>query len=75
MAGRIFRRRTNTASAGFGQVLRQIAKLWETRRGQVLDTAGDFHQKLEGFTARQAERFVPVARVADQRRRALQTGI
>jgi hypothetical protein len=39
--------------AGFGQVLGQIAKLWETRRGQVLDTARDFHQKLEGFTARQ----------------------
>ncbi|MGP8200584.1 MAG: thioredoxin domain-containing protein [Limisphaerales bacterium] len=40
--------------AGFGQVLRQIAKLWETRRGQVLDTAREFHQKLEGFMARQA---------------------
>ena len=39
--------------ASFGQVLRQIAKLWETRRGQVLATAGDFHQKLEAFTARQ----------------------
>lgn len=40
--------------AGFGQVLRQIAKLWETRRGRVLDTAREFHQKLEGFMARQA---------------------
>ena len=40
--------------AGFGQVLRQIAKIWETRRGQVLDTASEFHQKLEGFMARQA---------------------
>ena len=39
--------------ASFGQVLRQIAKLWETRRGQVLETARDFHQKLEGFTTRQ----------------------
>jgi uncharacterized protein len=39
--------------AGFGQVLRQIAKLWETRQAQVLDTARDFHLKLEGFTARQ----------------------
>ena len=37
----------------FMQVLRQIAKLWETRRDQVLDTARDFHQKLEGFTTRQ----------------------
>jgi uncharacterized protein YyaL (SSP411 family) len=39
--------------ASFGQVLRQIAKLWETRRDQVLETARDFHQKLEGFTARE----------------------
>jgi uncharacterized protein len=39
--------------ASFGQVLRQIARLWETRRDQVLKTAGDFHQKLEGFTMRQ----------------------
>jgi hypothetical protein len=39
--------------ASFGQILRQIAKLWETRRAQVEDTAKDFHQKLEGFTERQ----------------------
>ena len=38
--------------ASFIQVLTQIAKLWETRRDQVLDTARDFHQKLESFTAR-----------------------
>ena len=37
--------------AGFGRILRQIAGLWETRRDQVLDTARDFHQKLEFFTA------------------------
>jgi uncharacterized protein YyaL (SSP411 family) len=39
--------------ASFGQVLRQIAKLWETRQDQVQDTARDFHQKLEGFATRQ----------------------
>ena len=39
--------------AGFGPVLRQIARLWETRRRQVLDTAREFHKKLEAFTARQ----------------------
>ena len=39
--------------ASFIQVLRQIAKLWETRRDQVLQTAGDFHQKLELYTARE----------------------
>jgi len=40
--------------ASFLQVLRQIAKLWDTRHDQVLETARDFHQKLEGFTQRQS---------------------
>ena len=39
--------------ASFLQVLTQIAKLWETRREQVLATAKDFHEKLEGFTVRE----------------------
>jgi uncharacterized protein len=52
--------------ASFGQVLRQIAKLWETRQGQVLDTARDFHQKLEGFTTRQpADLFLSPALLAN----------
>ncbi len=39
--------------ASFMQVLRQIARLWETRRAQVLETARDFHQKLEVYTGRE----------------------
>jgi uncharacterized protein YyaL (SSP411 family) len=37
----------------FMQVLRQIASLWETRREHILQTAADFHQKLEAYTARE----------------------
>jgi uncharacterized protein YyaL (SSP411 family) len=52
--------------ASFGQVLRQIAKLWETRHGQVLETAADFHQKLESFTTRQpADLFLSPALLAN----------
>jgi uncharacterized protein YyaL (SSP411 family) len=52
--------------ASFGQVLGQIAKLWETRQAQVLDTARDFHQKLEGFTTRQpADLFLSPALLAN----------
>src|SRR5580658_8710807 len=39
--------------ASFLQVLRQIANLWETRREHILETARDFHQKLETYTARE----------------------
>ena len=39
--------------ASFIQVLRQIASLWETRREQILDTAAQFHQKLEDYAARE----------------------
>jgi uncharacterized protein YyaL (SSP411 family) len=39
--------------AGFIQVLRQIAGLWETRREHILRTAAEFHQKLQDFTVRQ----------------------
>jgi len=39
--------------ASFVQVLRQIATLWETRREHILETASDFHQKLEAYTARE----------------------
>jgi hypothetical protein len=35
------------------QVLEQIANLWETRRGHVLETAAEFHQKLQGYMARE----------------------
>jgi hypothetical protein len=40
--------------ASFIQVLNQIAGLWETRRQHILETAADFHQKLETYTAREA---------------------
>jgi uncharacterized protein YyaL (SSP411 family) len=39
-------------SPGLLQVLRQIASLWQTRRGQVLETAAEFHQKLREFVER-----------------------
>jgi uncharacterized protein len=39
--------------ASFMQVLRQISTLWETRREHILETAADFHQKLEAYTARE----------------------
>ena len=39
--------------ASFMQVLTQIASLWETKRERILETAGDFHQKLESFTIRE----------------------
>ena len=37
---------------GFLQVLRQISGLWKGRRGQILETAANFHLKLEEFGAR-----------------------
>jgi uncharacterized protein YyaL (SSP411 family) len=40
--------------ASFMQVLRQIAGLWDTRREHILETAADFHQKLETYTLREA---------------------
>jgi uncharacterized protein len=39
--------------ASFMQVLGQIANLWETRREHILETAADFHQKLEAYAARE----------------------
>lgn len=39
--------------ASFLQVLRQIANLWDTKRDHILETAKDFHQKLETYTARE----------------------
>ncbi len=39
--------------ASFMQVLNQIANLWETKRDHILETAADFHQKLEGYTVRE----------------------
>jgi uncharacterized protein YyaL (SSP411 family) len=39
--------------ASFMQVLRQIAGLWDTRREHILETASDFHQKLESYIARE----------------------
>jgi uncharacterized protein YyaL (SSP411 family) len=41
----------------FIQLLRQIASLWETRREHILETATDFHQKLEAYTVREAGHF------------------
>jgi len=39
--------------ASFMQVLQQIANLWDTRREHILETAVDFHQKLEAYAARE----------------------
>ncbi len=39
--------------ASFMQVLRQIAGLWKARRDHILETAVDFHQKLESYIARE----------------------
>src|SRR5665213_742273 len=52
-AGTYFPPENKQGHSSFIQILRQIAKLWETRRDQVLDTAADFHHKLEGFTTRE----------------------
>jgi uncharacterized protein YyaL (SSP411 family) len=52
-AGTYFPPENKYGHSSFMQILQQIAKLWETRRDQVLDTAVDFHQKLEGFIARE----------------------
>jgi hypothetical protein len=40
--------------ASFIDVLRQIAKLWETRRDKILETATDFHQQLDAISARES---------------------
>jgi len=39
--------------ASFIQVLRQIAGLWDTRREHILETATDFHKRLETYAARE----------------------
>ena len=36
------------------QVLQNISQLWETRRGDVLNSAADLHQRLESYTGREA---------------------
>ena len=40
--------------ASFPQVLRQIARLWETRREQILDSAAQIHRQLQGLAERTA---------------------
>jgi hypothetical protein len=52
-AGTYFPPENKYGHSSFIQILQQIARLWETRREQVLDTAADFHHKLEGFTSRE----------------------
>jgi hypothetical protein len=39
--------------ASFIQVLRQLAGLWESQRERILETAADFHEKLQGFISRE----------------------
>jgi len=48
-AGTYFPPEGKFGKPGFLQVLRQISKLWESRRAQVLDSARDFHARLSGF--------------------------
>src|SRR5205814_1855234 len=36
------------------QVLQNISQLWETRHGDVLNSASDLHQRLESHTGREA---------------------
>jgi uncharacterized protein YyaL (SSP411 family) len=50
-AGTYFPPEGKLGKPGFLQVLRQIAKLWESRRAQVLDSARDFHSRLAAFVA------------------------
>jgi uncharacterized protein len=52
--GTYFPPETMQGRASFIQVLRQISGLWETRREHILETASDFHQKLETYTTREA---------------------
>jgi uncharacterized protein YyaL (SSP411 family) len=49
--GTYFPAEAKYGQASFPQVLRQIAKIWETRRDQVLQSAGGFHEQLQNFAA------------------------
>ena len=51
--GTYFPPENSRGRASFLQVLRQIAGLWETRRGHILGTAAEFHQKLQDYAARE----------------------
>jgi len=51
--GTYFPPESSHGRASFIHVLQQVAALWETRREQILETAADFHQKLESFAARE----------------------
>ena len=35
------------------QVLQNVSQLWETRRGEVLNSAGDLHQRLETYSGKE----------------------
>jgi uncharacterized protein YyaL (SSP411 family) len=51
--GTYFPPESRHGQAGFVQILRQIASLWEQKRERVLETAADFHRQLEAYSARQ----------------------
>ena len=74
-AGTYFPPEGKYGQPGFLQVLRQIAKLWQSSREKVLDSAEDFHGRLAGFVLPQPGRRRARARSAGQRRRQVQAGI
>src|SRR5580700_9235310 len=45
--GTYFPAEAKYGQATFPQILRQIAKIWETRRDQVLQSASGFHEQLK----------------------------
>jgi uncharacterized protein len=47
--GTYFPAEAKYGQASFPQILRQIAKIWETRRDQVLQSAGGFREQLQSF--------------------------
>jgi uncharacterized protein YyaL (SSP411 family) len=45
---------------GFLQLLQQISRLWEERRGEIAASAGEIHARLEAATANPAESNLPL---------------
>ena len=52
-AGTYFPPEGKYGQPGFLSILRQIANLWQSNRGKVLNSAEGFHRSLAGFVARQ----------------------
>ena len=65
-AGTYFPPEGKYGQPGFLSILRQIAKLWQSSRGKVLDSAEDFHRRLAGFVAAQPGNGALAPRLLDQ---------